>query len=56
MSEELKTYTINEICEIFKLSHITIRKEIKKGSIKAITVGGSIRITQQEIDRILKGE
>jgi len=51
---ETKTYTLQEIAEILKISEITIYRYIKKGKIKAIKIGKKWRIKSEELERILK--
>ncbi len=49
-------YTIKEVAEMFKCNPETIKRQIYKGKIKAIKIGKVWRITQEEIDRIKRGE
>lgn len=49
-------YTIKEVSEILKLHYDTVRKKIKAGQIKAVHIGGTIRITEEEVERLKRGE
>ena len=56
-------YTIAEVAKILKLSHMTIRRMISRytngetqNAIKAVKIGYNWRITEEEVDRIRKGE
>ncbi len=45
--------TIPEVARILRVSQMTIRRQINVGAIKAIRVGGSIRIQRDEISAYL---
>lgn len=49
-------YTVNQVSETLQLSVHTIRKWIQIKKIKVIKLGKSVRISQEELDRLLKGE
>lgn len=49
-------YKVEEVAKILKLSEATIRKWILLKKIKYIKVGNSVRILQDELDRLMKGE
>lgn len=49
-----KFYTIKEFLQIFRISRHTFYKWKDKGIIKPIKVGGSIRIPESEINRIMQ--
>ena len=44
---------IDQVAEMLSLNRITIFRYIKAGKIKAIKIGNSWRIKQDEIDRIM---
>lgn len=48
--------SIKEVAEIFNVSRQTIHAWIKKGAIKAIKIGGTVRISDEEIERVKKGK
>lgn len=50
--------TIKEVAEIFQVSEITIRRWIVSGRLKATQTveKGAIRISEEEIERLKKGE
>lgn len=48
-----RLYRVDEACEILGLSDTTLRKLREDGRIRAIRIGGKIRITQAELDRLL---
>jgi excisionase family DNA binding protein len=47
-------YSIREVAKLLKLSYPTTYKMVMDGRIKAVKMGFSWRISQDEIDRILK--
>ena len=49
-------YTTKELAEILKYNEETIRVKIRKGKIKAVKIGGEYRITEDEVERIKRGE
>ena len=49
-------YTVREVAEILKLHYDTVRRKIKAGQIKAVKIGGTIRISEEEVERLKKGE
>ncbi len=50
----MEVYTVAEIADILKLSLKSIYNHINKGNIKAVRIGTALRVTQDELDRILK--
>ncbi len=49
-------YTIPEVAAIFKVARQTIYKWIDEGRLSVIRIGGVVRISQEEVDRLKKGE
>lgn len=48
--------TIYEVAEIFGVHWQTVRNWIRTGKIKAVKVERTIRITNEEIERLKRGE
>lgn len=48
-------YTTNEVATILKIHVDTVRKKIRTGEIKATKVGRDYRITEEELNRLVKG-
>ena len=48
--------SVNETAEIFGVKPLTIRRWIADGKLKAVKIVGSVRITEEEIERLKKGE
>lgn len=48
--------TVKEVAEIFKVTTRTVQSWIANGKIKSIKIGGVVRISSDEIERIKKGE
>lgn len=48
--------TVEQAAEHFKVTTRSIRRWIKNGEIKASKIGGVIRISEEEIKRLEKGE
>ena len=48
--------TVKEVSEKLHLSEATIRKWIITKKIKFIKLGKAVRIHQEELDRLIKGE
>ncbi len=51
MDEEY--YSINEICQKFKMSHSTVYKKIKSREIPAIKLGRCWKIPRSALERVL---
>lgn len=49
-------YTTKEVAEILKYKHETIRKKCRSGEIKAVKIGKGYRITEEEVERLKRGE
>lgn len=48
--------TKNDVCEIFKVSLGTVNNWIKQGKIKVVKIGRTVRISEEEIERLKRGE
>lgn len=49
-------YTTKEIAQILKFKETTIRSKIRDGKIKAVKICGEYRITDEELERLKRGE
>lgn len=49
-----KYLTVQEAARLLSISPQTLRKSIKAGKIKVLTINNSIRICRTEIDNIIK--
>lgn len=49
-------YTVQEVANKLNLSEQTIRKLIKKGEINVVRIGRNIRISRQELDKIMEAQ
>ena len=48
--------TIKETAKYFNVSEMTISRWIKSGKLKAVKIVGTVRISEEEIERLKKGE
>lgn len=48
--------TVKQAAEIFSVTKRTIFRWIESGQIKAIKIGGTVRIPDEEIERLKRGE
>lgn len=48
-----RMFTVKEAMEILNLSKSTIYRLVENGTIKAVKIGGSIRIPQAELRRFI---
>ena len=48
--------TKKDICEIFKVSLGTVNNWIKQGKIKVVKIERTVRIPEEEIERLKRGE
>jgi excisionase family DNA binding protein len=52
----MKFYKISEVAEMFGVSRQAVYKWINENKIKSVTTpAGTKRITQEEIDKLIKG-
>lgn len=49
----MELFTIEEVSDILKVSTQTTRRLIKKGYIKAVVFGKTIRVTNEELHKFL---
>lgn len=51
-------YTVKEVAKIMRVQPLTVRRWIDSGKIKVVQFGKNttIRITEEELERIKKGE
>jgi len=49
------TMTVVEAAEEIGVHHLTLRKAIARGEIRAVRVGRRVLITKAELDRFLEG-
>ena len=47
-------YTVSEVSVILNLSEQTVRKMMKNNELRYIKIGNNYRITQKELNRIMK--
>lgn len=41
--------TVKQVAIILKIHHLTVRRYINEGKLKAVKIGGNIRVSQQEL-------
>lgn len=46
--------TVKEIAKILKVHHMTVRRLIEKGELKAVRIGNLIRIEEADLKRFIK--
>ncbi len=51
---EERYFTVEEVADRLKVSHMTVYRWIKAGQLGAYKIGGEFRITERDIDRFLK--
>ena len=50
----MKYYSIQEVADMFGLTYKSVWLLVKSNKVKHIKLGGSIRIPQEEVDRMSK--
>ena len=48
--------TKSDLCQIFKVSLSSVNNWIKDGKIKTIKIGKCVRIPEEEVERLKRGE
>jgi excisionase family DNA binding protein len=51
---EERYFTVEEVAERLKVSHMTVYRWIKAGRLGAYKMGGEFRITERDVERFLK--
>jgi excisionase family DNA binding protein len=46
-------YTVEEVAKMLRVSEATVRRLIKSGQLKAVSVGNQFRISQEDLDEFL---
>ena len=49
-------YTLKEVASIFKCHVETLKRMIQRGEINAVKFGREWRITEEEVERLKRGE
>ena len=49
-------YSMQEVADILKVSKRTVQRMVDRGDIKAVKIGGTVRITQKALDEALGNE
>lgn len=52
---EIKLYTLQEVADLVKMDILTIYRHRKEGKIDTIKIGRHYRVTQEQLDKYLKG-
>ena len=47
-------YTVEEVCELLKISRFLLTDWRKKGIIKTVQIGGRVLIKRTEVERLLR--
>jgi len=53
MTDRPVVYTIREVADILKVSVRTVQRMIRRGDIRAVKIGGSVRIPKEALDEVL---
>ena len=54
MTEQVKTYTLQEVADILRLNRQTLYNNIRKGKLKAAKFGKEYRITEEQLQELLQ--
>lgn len=54
--ENIKLYTLKELEELLSTSYRTLLNYIKEGKLKAVKIGKSWRVTEENLKAFLNGE
>jgi len=50
----MKLYKLKEVAELLHVTYNTVYNLIKTNKIKAVKIGRTLRVSQEEIDRLTK--
>ena len=51
--ENMEMFTVSEVAEMLGLADRTIRRYIAEGKLQSIKVMGNVRITREELERVI---
>ena len=54
MTEQVKTYTLQEVADILRLNRQTLYNNIRRGKLKAAKFGKEYRITEEQLQELLQ--
>ena len=43
--------TVREVASMYKVNEITVRRHIRSGKLRAVKIGGSVRVEIEEVER-----
>ena len=46
--------TVREVAAIYKVNEITVRRHIRKGTLRAVKIGGSVRVRKEDADAFVQ--
>jgi len=50
----MKLYDLKEVAQMLGVSYLTVYNYVRQGRIKSVRVGRFLRVTQEEVERIMK--
>lgn len=50
----MKLYDLKEVAQMLGVSYLTVYNYVRQGKIKSVRVGRFLRVTQEEVERIMK--
>lgn len=54
MTEQIKTYTLQEVADILRVTRQALYNNIRKGNLKPAKCGKEYRITEEQLQDILQ--
>lgn len=54
--EQLKVYSLSEIEPILGVTHRTLLSYVKDGRLKAVKIGGTWRVSEENLRKFINGE
>ena len=52
--EDKAFYTVTDLAKLFGINHVTVRNLIKRGDIRAMKIGRSLRVSEAALSEYLK--
>ena len=50
----MNLFTVKEVAKMLRLTEKTVYKMLKAGTIASVKIGGALRVTQDELDKVMK--
>ena len=54
--KEIKVYQVKDVAKLLEVSERTVWNWIRSGRLESVKIGGVVRVTREQINKVLNGE